>query len=153
MQNIVRFLLMGLIGIFLSFARVSSVAAGGFTDNGDGTVTDGKRHLIWQKEDNGKEISFTEAMGYCATLQLGDYRDWRLPLPEEQDMAVAIELMMPLHTRDVHARFDLYWTINPDILIPFNYRPSRGAEVLRGYPAKQSDRAFARCVRSPGGNK
>ncbi len=83
-------------------------------------------------------------------MRLGGYTDWRLPLPEEQDMAVVIELMMPLHTRDVHAPFDLYWSMNPEVLIPFNYRPSRGMEVLRGYPAKKNDRAFVRGVRSLG---
>ena len=152
MQNVVRFLLM--FAAIFCFLQASTVAASQrFVDNGDGTLTDTERHLIWQKGDNGDEVTFAQAVGSCADLRLGGYADWRLPLPEEQDMAVAFGLMMPLHTRDVHARFDLYWTMNPEVLIPFNYRPSHGAEVLRGYPAKQNDRAFVRCVRSLEGTK
>ena len=124
------------------------VAENRFVDNGDGTVTDTERHLMWQKADSGKEITFEEALKYCGTLRLGGFTDWRLPLPEEQDTAVVNELMMPRHTRDFYAPFDLYWSLNPEILLPFNYRPSHGGEVLRAYPAKEGDRAFVRGVRS-----
>jgi hypothetical protein len=124
------------------------VAENRFVDNGDGTVTDTERHLMWQKADSGKEITFEEALKYCGTLRLGGFTDWRLPLPEEHDTAVVNELMMPRHTRDFYAPFDLYWSLNPAVLLPFNYRPSHGGEVLRAYPAKEGDRAFARGVRS-----
>ena len=126
------------------------VAENRFVDNGDGTVTDTKKHLMWQKGDNGEEITFKQALEYCGTLHLGGYTDWRLPLPEELETAVANELMMPRHTRDFYAPFDLYWSLNPAILLPFNYRPSHGGEVLRAYPAKEGDRAFVRAVRSLG---
>ena len=126
------------------------VAENRFVDNGDGTVTDTKQHLMWQKGDNGKEVAFGEALEYCTTLRLGGYTGWRLPLPEELETAVVIELMMPRHTRDFYAPFDLYWSLNPAILLPFNYRPSHGGEVLRAYPAKEGDRAFVRAVRSLG---
>ena len=123
------------------------VAENRFVDNGDGTVTDTKQHLMWQKGDNGEEITFAEALKYCGTLRLGGYTDWRLPLAEELDTAVANALMMTRHTRDFYAPFDLYWSLNPEVLLPFNYRPSHGGEVLRAYPAKKGDRAFVRGVR------
>jgi hypothetical protein len=124
------------------------VAVNRFVDNRDGTVTDMKRHLMWQKGDNGKEITFEEALEYCRILRLGGYTDWRLPLPEEQETAVVNELMMPRHTREFYAPFDLYWSLNPAVLLPFNYRPSYGGKVLSAYPAKKVDRAFVRAVRS-----
>jgi len=123
------------------------VAENRFVDNGDGTVTDTERLLMWQKGDNGEEITFAEALKYCGTLRLGGYTDWRLPLAEELDTAVANALMMTRHTRDFYAPFDLYWSLNPEVLLPFNYRPSHGGEVLRAYPAKKGDRAFVRGVR------
>ena len=123
-------------------------SAGRFVDNGDGTVTDTKRNLMWQKSDNGKEVTFEQALEYCRNLSLGGHSDWRLPKPEELETPVIVELMMPLHSREAYARFDLYWSSNPTVLLPFNYHPSRGAVVSRAYFAKQCDRAFVRAVRS-----
>jgi hypothetical protein len=129
------------------------VAAERFVDNGDGTVTDTRRKIMWQKGDNGKEVTFEEAQEYCKNLRLGGYADWRLPKADEADTAVAVELMMPIHSPDTYARFDLYWTSDPTVLIPFNYRPSHGRAVSRIYPPKDDGRAFVRAVRSLGGAK
>ena len=123
-------------------------AAGRFIDNGDGTVTDTSRKLMWQKGDNGNEVTFEQAQEYCRNLRLGGHADWRLPRPDEHETAAAVELMMPVHSPAAYARFDLYWSSDPTVLIPFNYRPSRGAEVSRAYPASNCDRAYVRAVRS-----
>ena len=81
-------------------AEVVRVVAGErFVDNGDGTVTDTKRKIMWQKGDNGKEVTFEEAQEYCKSLRLGGHADWRLPKPDERDTAVVVELMMPRHSR------------------------------------------------------
>ena len=122
------------------------VAAERFVDNGDGTVTDTRRRLMWQQDDNGKEVTFAEAQRYCRDLRLSGHADWRLPKPEEGETAVAFQLMMPKHSRDVYAHFDLYWSADPTILLPFNYRPAQGREVERTYPAS-GESAFVRCVR------
>jgi len=126
------------------------VAAERFVDNGDGTVTDTRRKIMWQKSDNGNEVTFAEAQEYCKTLRLGGYDDWRLPKADEADTAVAVELRMPIHSPDTYARFDLYWTSDPTVLIPFNYRPSQGRGVSRAYPPTEGGRAFVRAVRSLG---
>ena len=124
-----------------------------FLDNGDGTVTDTRRKIMWQKGDNGKEVTFEEAQKYCETLRLRGYADWRLPNPDEPDIAVVIALMMRRHSRDTYAFFDLYWSSDPSALLPFNYRPSYGREVLRVYFARKGARAFVRAVRSLGSAK
>ena len=124
------------------------VAEGRFVDNGDGTVTDTRRKIMWQKGDNGKEVTFEKAQEYCKTLPLGGYADWRLPKPEERESAVVVELMMRRHSRDAHAHFDLYWSSDPTVLIPFNYNPAYGKEVSRIYFAREGSRAFVRAVRS-----
>ena len=108
---------------------------------------------MWQKGDNEKEVTFEEAQKYSETLRLGGYTDWRLPNPDERDTAVVIELMMRRHSRDVYAYFDLYWSSDPTVLLPFNYRPSHGKEVSRVYFARKSTRAFVRAVRSLGAAK
>ncbi len=103
---------------------------------------------MWQKSDNGKEVTFEQAQEYCRNLSLGGHLDWRLPKPEELETPVVVELMMPLHSREAYARFDLYWSSDPTVLLPFNYRPASGAVISRAYFAKQGDRAFVRAVRS-----
>jgi len=129
------------------------VAEERFVDNGDGTVTDPKERIMWQKGDNRKEVTFGEAQQYCRALRLGGYSDWRLPNPEERDAAVVVELMMPKHSRDVYAHFDLYWSSDSTALLPFNYHPSYGKEVSRVYFAREGARAFVRAVRSLGSVK
>ena len=124
------------------------VAEKRFVDNGNGTITDTKRRIMWQKGDNGKEVSFEEAENYCNSLRLGGYTDWRLPNPDERDTELVIELMMRLHSRDVYAYFDLYWSSNPTIMLPFNYRPAQGKEISRAYFARKKAKAFVRAVRS-----
>ena len=110
-------------------------------------VTDTTRKIMWQKGDNAREVTFEQAQAYCKTLRLGGYADWRLPTPDEHDTAVAVVLRMPRHARDVYAFFDLYWSSNRTVLIPFNYRPSDGKEVSRAYFAREGTLAFVRCVR------
>lgn len=123
-------------------------AAARFVDNGDGTVTDTVRNLMWEKGDNGKEVTFEQAQEYCQALRLGKHADWRLPKPDERDTAVVIELMRNKRFRDVYANFDLYWSAEPTVRLPFNYRPSQGGPVSRAYPARPGARAFVRAVRS-----
>ncbi|MGZ6220206.1 MAG: Lcl C-terminal domain-containing protein [Syntrophales bacterium] len=160
MRNVSRFSLMltvSLLPLLLSWPHTAEsvdqkiiVAEKRFVDNGDGTVTDTRRNLMWQKGDNGKEVSFEEAENYCKSLRLGGYADWRLPNPDERDTPLVIELMMRRHSRDVYAFFDLYWSSDPTILLPFNYYPSHGKEISRVYYARKRPKGFVRAVRSLG---
>ena len=125
-------------------------AAGRFVDNGDGTVTDTKRGVMWQKGDNGKEVTFEDAQRYCRTLQLGGYDGWRLPRADERDTAVVVALMMPMHSREAYARFDLYWSYDSMVMLPFNYQPAHGAVVSGTYFARKGDKAFVRAIRHLG---
>jgi hypothetical protein len=123
-------------------------AAARFVDNGDGRVTDTTRKIMWQKGDNGKEVTLEQAQEYCQNLRLGNYTDWRLPKPDERDIPVVIELLMNRHSRDAYASFDLYWSSDPTVLLPFNYHPSYGGLVSKIYPAGEGAKAFVRAVRS-----
>ena len=148
MRNKRRLLLICLTFVLPLLGQSHITAAARFVDNGDGTVTDTLRKIMWQKGDNGKEVTFAEAQEYCQNLRLGNYTDWRLPKPDERDTSVVIELMMNRHSRDAYANFDLYWSSDPMLLLPFNYHPSYGTMVSRAYPARQGARAFVRAVRS-----
>ena len=54
-----------------------------FVDNGDGTVTDKKRRLVWQRAEDRAEYNYQDALAYCSSLELAGHRDWRLPIKEE----------------------------------------------------------------------
>ncbi len=53
-----------------------------FVDNGDGTVTDTKTGLTWQKGDAGP-MRWEHAVETCKNLSLAGKSDWRLPTLEE----------------------------------------------------------------------
>jgi len=52
-----------------------------FTDNGNGTVSQGTG-LMWQQGEN-KKVNWDSAIAYCENLSLAGYNDWRLPNIEE----------------------------------------------------------------------
>ncbi len=52
-------------------------------DNHDGTLTDKKTGLMWQKNDNGIQYNWVEASCYCENLSLADFDDWRIPTVDE----------------------------------------------------------------------
>lgn len=57
--------------------------AGRFLDNGDGTITDTARRIMWTKADSGKALNWREAWDYCRGLKLAGHTDWRMPNGEE----------------------------------------------------------------------
>jgi hypothetical protein len=54
-----------------------------FTDNGDGTVSDGLTGLMWRKSDDGRARPWPEALAHCEALTLAGHADWRLPNARE----------------------------------------------------------------------
>lgn len=83
---------MFLVGLFLAVASIFVVSVASrkahadeasFTDNGNGTVTDTKKGLVWQKEDEGTERDWKDAAAYCKGLKLAGHSDWRLPDKKE----------------------------------------------------------------------
>jgi len=74
------------IGLFDSVDSGSiddaSTSAGGYTDNGDGTITDISTGLMWQKTSSSGK-TWEGALAYCEGLNLGSNTDWRLPTIKE----------------------------------------------------------------------
>ena len=50
-----------------------------YTDNGDGTVTDNVTGLVWTKELSEASMPWSNASGYCESLEVGSITGWRLP--------------------------------------------------------------------------
>jgi hypothetical protein len=52
----------------------------GYTDNGDGTITDSVTGLMWEKTGPTTWMMYPAAVTYCGTMATtGGHRDWRLP--------------------------------------------------------------------------
>jgi len=86
-------LVFALVLLSCSVALPPVTAAERFTDNGDGTVTDHERKLMWAKTDNQGDIDWHQARKWVAftfplTLQTS-YENWRLPSLEELQGLVA----------------------------------------------------------------
>jgi hypothetical protein len=54
----------------------------GYTNNGDGTITDNNTGLMWQK-DPGEKMTYPEALDGAKSFDLAGYTDWRLPTVKE----------------------------------------------------------------------
>ncbi len=50
-----------------------------YTNNGDGTVTDNVTGLMWQRATPAGELTQTQAISSCTSLNLAGHNDWRLP--------------------------------------------------------------------------
>lgn len=135
----------------------------GFTNNGDGTVTDNVTGLMWQQDDNGK-FNWYEAAGsqhnqynvpgtdICGSLTLAGHTDWRLPS--------LTELMGIAHYGMTGPAIDTAYFPNTDTSILsmywsstiYAYSPNSAWIVNFYYGSvdkniKYNNGAFVRCVR------
>ncbi len=82
-------------------------------DNGDGTITDTKSGLVWQKGDAGP-MRWEDAAEACERLSLGGKSDWRLPtLKELHDLFRALHDDEHVHDRRLPPfewSDDRYWS-------------------------------------------
>ena len=69
---------------FVRYVRGNtSYGVNAFADNGDGTVTDNATGLMWMQTDSGEGMNWEGSLGYCESLDLAGYDDWRLPNAKE----------------------------------------------------------------------
>lgn len=80
-----------IVMILLSMAlSMDALAIGGraegadrFVSNSDGTITDTQTGLMWANKDNGANIAWVDAKGYCRDYRGGGHTDWRMPTQAE----------------------------------------------------------------------
>ena len=59
--------------------QIPADSPSGYTDNGDGTITDSVTKLMWQKAVAPGTFTQSAALAYCPTVTTGGHTDWRLP--------------------------------------------------------------------------
>lgn len=86
-------------------------------DNGNGTITDNVTTLMWQKQDDGTQKTWANALSYCSGLSLGGYADWRLPNVKELTSIVNYTLWNPAIdlTYFPAAQSNSYWSSTTDV--------------------------------------
>ena len=70
---------------------------GVFLDNFDGTITDTRTGLMWQKKASGVS-NWESAIIYCEDLSIANYNDWRLPNRNELHSLVDYDTYNPSTT-------------------------------------------------------
>lgn len=89
----------------------------GYTDNGDGTVTDNVTGLMWAGDGigsgcaNGATMTWYQAIDWAENLTFAGYSDWRLPNATELQSIVNYENYAPsLNTTFFpNTNFSIYW--------------------------------------------
>jgi hypothetical protein len=115
----------------------------------EGTVSDTKTGLQWQRSDDGVQRAWDGAQSYCEELSLDGYDDWRLPTREELETIIDHTADSPAISTEVfECRSSLYWSGTSYAYDPgdawavgFNY----GGLTTR--PKGNYD-PFVRCVRA-----
>lgn len=94
--------------------KTKSPAKKRFIDNKDGTVTDTKTNLIWQKEDDGKERNWKDAKNYCDKNKANlPGKGWRMPTREELLTIVDLKRYGPAADSIFSAKSSWYWSSTP----------------------------------------
>ncbi|MCP4698322.1 MAG: DUF1566 domain-containing protein [Gammaproteobacteria bacterium] len=119
-HNLFFHALTGLFFLLLLAGHPPALAAGPFTDNGNGTVTDAATGLIWQQTEDEILQSWAGAGAYCTDLSLGGYSDWRLPEAGELSTLADHDLVNPAIDTIAFpgARSSYYWSGSTDISSP-----------------------------------
>jgi hypothetical protein len=84
-------------------------------DDANGTVTDHRSGLMWQRADDGTMRTWGEAVAYCDQLVLGGHEDWRLPRIKQLLSIVSYSHYDPA----IYSAFDVrrghYWSSSVNV--------------------------------------
>jgi len=84
-----------------------------FTDNGDGTISDTKNRLMWQKEGSQERLNYAGAENFVAELNKEQYPDWRIPTREELESILDLTKHDPAIDPIFKCESAGYWSSTP----------------------------------------
>ncbi len=93
-----------------------------FRDNGDGTVTDLRTGLMWQRDAAPDPLTWDQAADYVKSLRLAGHNDWRLPaIREIRSLNDESRVRPSIDTRAFPGVGpDLYWSSTTQFRRPAN---------------------------------
>jgi hypothetical protein len=91
-----------------SMASTTQVTILRYKKNGNGTVTDFKTGLMWQKATQLMPRTWTEAEAYCNGLVLGGHEDWRVPSIDELVTLIDYSRSIPATDLVFHCVYSFY---------------------------------------------
>lgn len=135
-------------GNYVRCVRGISSAAGVYTDNGNGTVTDNVTTLVWQKQDDAITKSWEQALTYCEGLSLGGVTDWRLSNVKELRSIADSSLFNPSinTTYFPNTQSSYYWSSTTDAN-GTTYAWAVGFIHSIATPYTKTSNLYGRCVR------
>jgi hypothetical protein len=84
---------------------------GHLISNSDGTVSDTKTGLMWQKTGSVSADTWKNAVRYCENLNEAGYLDWRMPTAKELASIVKLDTYNPsIDTAYFNAQPSNYWS-------------------------------------------
>jgi hypothetical protein len=113
-------------------------------------VKDSRTGLMWEDTPHAKETKITQprAKVYCSELQLGNFKDWRLPSIKELLSIVDYSRISPATLKEFSyvEKESFYWT---NTVVADESDAFWGVNFKRGASSKASEYydRYARCVR------
>lgn len=136
--------------IILILLMTIVVQADFFRDDSKNVVIDKTNKRMWQDSDGwAQHVNWFEAVKYCASLELGGYGDWRLPIYEELDSIVdRSKKKGDVFINDAFKyaeKNDYYWTVTRVIVELKDVRPK--VKIGVGTPGQLGESAgFAKSI-------
>lgn len=119
-----------------------------FMDNGNGTVTDLRNNMIWEKGANQANYTWKDGVAYCEGLELAGENNWRLPSLEELEKITEFGRSQNVINPIFSCHEGNYWTATPHAASPGEYSTIGYFNAVSGaYPAEAAK--LIRCVLTP----
>lgn len=84
-----------------------------FIDNGDGTISDTKNRVMWQKEGSQERLNYAQAEEFVNELNKEQYPDWRIPTREELESILDLTKHDPAINPMFKCESAGYWSSTP----------------------------------------
>jgi len=143
-----------LVSLLVCQQGLANTKTNTFIDNGNGSVTDIARGLMWQMQDDNIARLYAGAINYCNSLSLAGKSDWRLPALKELSSIVDYRVNAPSVNRSLFPDTNLspYWSItnrasasNSAWVVLFDTGRVTSDSKIGGI---ESGDVFVRCVRT-----
>jgi hypothetical protein len=84
-----------------------------FIDNGDGTISDTKTRLMWQKQGSTERLTYAKAEEFVVELNREEWNDWRIPTREELESILDLTKHDPAIDPMFKCESAGYWSSTP----------------------------------------